>query len=190
MCILMVILSDVQNLQMDHTLSDVTIKIGAKSFPAHKNIIAASSGYFNAMFTCGFRETEASEVTIEGDSVAFEILLNYIYTGELNNLTNGNVNEVLGMACYLDLTPHAVQECKRSIFHLFKNNSISMEEAFHISLRPEPDIRDVANVAKWYILRNFTDLVKKPGFVEETSYECLDRFVDSIHLQVTNEEVR
>ncbi|XP_072026076.1 uncharacterized protein [Amphiura filiformis] len=139
----------IQRLQSENTLCDVTIKIGAKEFPAHKNMLATSSGYFKTMFTSRFLKVGAVE-DIKGESMIFEVLLHYIYAGEMN-MTNENASGVLNMACYLDLPPHALQECTRLIARMFRDESISFQEAFKISLRPEPELADITKAAKWYI---------------------------------------
>ncbi|XP_072036035.1 uncharacterized protein [Amphiura filiformis] len=171
-----------QRLQSENTLCDVTIKIGAKEFPAHKNMLAASSGYFKTVFTSGSQEAGTVEVTVEGESMAFEVLLRYIYAGEMNKLTNENASDVLRMVCYLDLAPHALQECKRLIACMFRDQSISIQEAFKISIRPEPELCDITKAAKWYINHSFTDFVEKPGFLEETTYDCINMFLDNINM--------
>ncbi|XP_072037946.1 kelch-like protein 18 [Amphiura filiformis] len=181
--------ADIEKLQSENNLSDVIIKIESQEFQAHKNILAASSGYFNTMFTSGFQEAGAAEVTVEGESKIFEVLLHYIYTGDMNNLTEENASDVLNMACYLDLAPHALQECKRLTACLFDDKSISMQEAFQISMRPEPELCDIAKAANGYIKHTFTDLAEKPQFLDETSPECLDMFLDNIKDHKSDKQV-
>lgn len=48
------------HLRNESKLCDVEIRCGAESFPAHRVVLAASSEYFEAMFTNGVRS-----VTIE-----------------------------------------------------------------------------------------------------------------------------
>ncbi|XP_072017054.1 uncharacterized protein [Amphiura filiformis] len=177
---LRILFTGLKQLQVDKTFCDVTIKVGSKEFRAHKNILAASSGYFKTMFASGFREAGAAEILVEGESDIFEVLLDYMYSGEMLNLLADNAGEILSMACYLDLAPHALQECERCIADAFRDKSITLQEAFGISMRPEPELRDITEAAKGYIVKNFTDLAAKPGFVEETTYECLDVFISNI----------
>ena len=131
-------ISGLEKLLSEATLCDITIKIGSKEFPAHKNILAVSSEFFKVMFTSGLQEAESSVVSIEGDSKAFEVLLQYIYTGELKNVTEDNVTAILSMACFLNLAPHALQECKRSIIDMIDNKILSLQTAFEVFQRPEP----------------------------------------------------
>ena len=69
------LLQGISNLKDQNELCDVTIKIGGRVFHAHKAILAATSDYFRAMFTSGFKETNEREIKIEGNAEAFKILL-------------------------------------------------------------------------------------------------------------------
>ena len=55
---------------------------------AHKNVLAASSEYFNAMFSHQMAESSASEVTLEGVDVSMlQHLITFMYTGVLQGMT-------------------------------------------------------------------------------------------------------
>ena len=54
-------------------LSDVTFKVGAETFQAHKQILAGRSPVFCAMFKAGGVEATTGEITVEDiDPVAFK----------------------------------------------------------------------------------------------------------------------
>ena len=101
--------SILNELRGEESLCDVTVNVGNKSFRAHKAVLAASSGYFNAMFTSGFRESDLSEVSIPGDGEMFESLLEYAYTGRFYIPPN-KATDVLASACYLQIR-YAVEVC-------------------------------------------------------------------------------
>ncbi len=63
----------------------MVLKAGDCEVPAHKNILAASSPYFFAMFAGDMAESRASHVTIGNiEGTALSLLVEYIYTsGEL-----------------------------------------------------------------------------------------------------------
>jgi len=68
----------------DGVLCDISLITddGTKVF-GHKNVLMAASPYFCAMFK-NFDESNKNLVNIRGlDSTALELLLNYIYTGEI-----------------------------------------------------------------------------------------------------------
>ena len=76
--------SSMKELRKQDQLCDEIIWVSERSFPAHKNVLAASSKYFMAMFTHGFEEKTESVVTIiDGKPEIFEVLLEYAYTGDM-----------------------------------------------------------------------------------------------------------
>ena len=67
--------------------SDVILLVGGKKLKAHKNILAARSPVFAAMFEHECKETEESCVDIvDVDLDVFQELLRYIYTGKVDVL--------------------------------------------------------------------------------------------------------
>ena len=64
------------------TLTDVTVTAGGESFPAHRNVLAASSDYFGALFQSGMRDSQAEIVTL-GDmsSTIVAAVLSFVYDG-------------------------------------------------------------------------------------------------------------
>lgn len=59
----------------------MVLKAGEVEVPAHKNVLAASSPYFHAMFTGDMAESRASVVSIgDIDGAALALLVDFIYT--------------------------------------------------------------------------------------------------------------
>ena len=52
------------NFRDTNTMCDVTIVVQDRTFPAHKYILAAASGYFRAMFTVDCKEKNEAKVCI------------------------------------------------------------------------------------------------------------------------------
>ena len=64
--------------------SDVNFNIGGREFLAHKNILAARSQYFAAMFQHPMKEQSTNQVKIEDiEPGVFDQLLRFIYTGRV-----------------------------------------------------------------------------------------------------------
>jgi len=64
--------------------SDLQLIVEGKSFPAHRIILASRSEYFRALLYGGMRESQQSEVELQGAPIgAFKILLKYIYSGRM-----------------------------------------------------------------------------------------------------------
>lgn len=69
-------------LQPDY--SDVTLVVEDVRLPAHRLVLASCSSYFRALLYGGMREAKQQEVVLQDTPLrAFELLLRYIYTGQL-----------------------------------------------------------------------------------------------------------
>ena len=63
--------------------TDVTLVAGDREVHAHKNVLAACSPYFYAMFT-GFDESRRDRVVLGNiDPAALETLVEYVYTAKV-----------------------------------------------------------------------------------------------------------
>ena len=69
-----------QRLRQADQYTDVTLQSSDVDIRCHRNVLAAASDYFNAMFRCGFEESESAS-DIESDVLSTTI--DYIYTGEV-----------------------------------------------------------------------------------------------------------
>eukprot|EP01117_Protostelium_nocturnum_P008232 TRINITY_DN2938_c0_g1_i1.p1 TRINITY_DN2938_c0_g1~~TRINITY_DN2938_c0_g1_i1.p1 ORF type:complete len:804 (+),score=242.93 TRINITY_DN2938_c0_g1_i1:76-2412(+) len=68
--------------------SDVELIVDGKRFATHKVILSSRSLFFKAMFGGGMKEAEQKEVNLpEIRAKVFELMLEYIYTGEIKDLT-------------------------------------------------------------------------------------------------------
>ena len=76
--------SDLGALLEDKQLSDITLVVGGKEFPAHRNILSARSPVFKAMFQHNMREKIESRLDISDLSAdTVQGMLQWIYTGWL-----------------------------------------------------------------------------------------------------------
>lgn len=81
--------------------SDVTLVVEDVRLPAHRLVLASCSSYFRALLYGGMRESKQQEVMLQDTPLrAFELLLRYIYTGQLrlSGLQECVVLEVLELA--------------------------------------------------------------------------------------------
>ena len=92
---------------------DVRLKVGGDVFPAHRNVLAANSDYFYAMFTGGLRESNQEVIELKDESISpdsLNIVLDSIYSG--NILVNKeNVFEVVITANHLQVASVVKQCC-------------------------------------------------------------------------------
>ncbi|XP_044019429.1 speckle-type POZ protein-like A [Aphidius gifuensis] len=91
--------ADLKKLLSNEQLSDVTIQVGQKSFPAIKGILAVRSPVFSALFNHEqLKENKKNEVVIEDiDEDVFEEFLHFMYTGESPNVNKMPI-ELLAVA--------------------------------------------------------------------------------------------
>ncbi|OXU31355.1 hypothetical protein TSAR_002096 [Trichomalopsis sarcophagae] len=67
--------------------SDVTVVVGDKEFPAHKNILSARCRVFAAMFDHDMKENKENVVKFDKeDPVIMAEVLHFIYTGNVRNV--------------------------------------------------------------------------------------------------------
>lgn len=92
------------NLQrLKNQFSDVGLVVDNTIIRAHRSVLAASSPYFNAMFTGGLVEEQQELVEIRSISEnILSILVDFIYTGNVN-ITQDNVQELFAAADMLEL---------------------------------------------------------------------------------------
>jgi len=71
-----------QYINNKQTLTDITFMVEGRPFHAHRIALLASSEAFRAMFNQGFREKDATCISIPNLSWAvFEVMMAYVYTG-------------------------------------------------------------------------------------------------------------
>ena len=91
------LLKSITEMRSSNILIDVHLLVEGREFPAHKNVLAASCDYFQAMFSfpngpTGNRETT---VVLEGlTAKAVDLILGFMYQGEIE-ITEDNVEEIL-----------------------------------------------------------------------------------------------
>ena len=65
---------------------DVRLKVDESIFPAHRNVLAANSDYFHAMFTNGMKESNQEVIELKDENISalgFKVIMDSIYSGEL-----------------------------------------------------------------------------------------------------------
>ncbi|GBN77576.1 Speckle-type POZ protein [Araneus ventricosus] len=80
-------IESIKSLLEEGTLSDVSLRAGSQSFPAHKCILSARSPVFKAMFNGNFKKKISKCVEIpDVDENTVRELLSYIYTDKVGEL--------------------------------------------------------------------------------------------------------
>uniref|UniRef100_A0A667ZFB6 Kelch repeat and BTB domain containing 12 n=1 Tax=Myripristis murdjan TaxID=586833 RepID=A0A667ZFB6_9TELE len=96
-----VLLGQLERMRMAEELTDVVLVAEGVSFPCHRVVLSAFSPYFQAMFTCGLKETRGGEVALrDTPAKSLELLLGYMYRADLP-LSNENIQGVASAAFLL-----------------------------------------------------------------------------------------
>ncbi|KAG5836211.1 hypothetical protein ANANG_G00252180 [Anguilla anguilla] len=76
------LLAELNRCRLSSSLCDVVLRVGGRSFPAHRVVLACAASYFRSLFSAGARP--ASTVTLDFVAPAnFEKVLTFIYTAEI-----------------------------------------------------------------------------------------------------------
>ncbi|XP_072024658.1 kelch-like protein 38 [Amphiura filiformis] len=141
-------------LQKKELFCDVAIIVQDKTFHAHKVVLAATSKYFQAMFTSGLQECQQSEATITGDADSFTVLLDFAYSGLLD-VTMVTVLSIMDMAHYLQFD-YAMDRCVGFVEGEFDAQEIDVKVALEVLTRANLfGLHDLKKNCKKYLAKNF-----------------------------------
>lgn len=94
------LLGNLRDLLHRGEFSDITLVVGGRRIPAHRNILAANCAFFRQMFLGQMKESGQDEVIIHGWTAdAYSAMLEFIYTGTLNETRPTVLSEVRIPAC-------------------------------------------------------------------------------------------
>ncbi|XP_076815316.1 kelch-like protein 12 [Clavelina lepadiformis] len=95
------ILNKLNSQRSNKKFCDVELVVAEEEFPTHRNVLAASSEYFDAMFSSKMKEQHERKVSIKGITPrAMTLVLDFIYI-DIITLTDECVGEVLQAASLL-----------------------------------------------------------------------------------------
>lgn len=94
-----------QSMYNSKQLVDVTLCVEDEEFACHRNVLAAISPFFRAMFTSALTESRQEMVRLhEVDPVSVNLLIDYAYTGKLE-IDKNNVQNLLAAASLFQVIP-------------------------------------------------------------------------------------
>ncbi|CAH8450976.1 unnamed protein product [Schistosoma turkestanicum] len=163
-------------------LCDVVIKAEGKEFLAHRVVLAASSDYFDAMFSSGMAESAQLEVELK--SITPEImdaLLDYVYTGQVR-VSMANVQDLLPAASLVQMEG---VKAACSNFLLTEVDSTNV-----LGIRRFAELHNCIELEKFtrnFAACNFESVVDSEEFVCLTPEELLD-LITREDLHINNEE--
>ncbi|XP_078583963.1 kelch-like protein 24 [Branchiostoma floridae x Branchiostoma japonicum] len=177
------LLQGLQELRSDNQLVDVTLCVSGKEIPCHRNVLAACSEYFRAMFCNGHRESQEHKVTIhEVNSDVMQLLVDYAYTSKVT-ITKDNAAELLEGANFFQIQP-VRDVCVSFIFsNLSAENCLQMMQLGNMLSCPE--LEDKARV---YAMKEFVEVSKMPALLSLTK-DQLVALISSDKLEAREEVV-
>lgn len=166
------ILKRIARMRMHSVLTDVVLVVEGKDFPAHRNVLAANSDYFMAMFS-GHMATTSDRVEVkEITATAMEILLDFIYKGEIV-ITEENVEDVFCGSCLL-LLENVTQACCK-----FIQERLTLSNCWGIrALSDKFNSNDLRNRANTFIEENFMEAASCEEFLVLPPSHLADLLMD------------
>uniref|UniRef100_A0A8C3RWU6 BTB domain-containing protein n=1 Tax=Chelydra serpentina TaxID=8475 RepID=A0A8C3RWU6_CHESE len=160
-------------LRQNGMLTDVTLCTSEFEIPCHRNVLAASSPYFKAMFCNNFKESCQAKVDLKGidSNILYQIVL-YVYTGEIL-ITPENVlylMEATSMLQYIKL----FQACSLYLQdQLTPENCLSM-----IRLSEVLNCQNLNKKAKEMALKYFPEVASSEDLKELCALELINYLGD------------
>ena len=156
------IMGDISVILSQQLYTDVTFLIGDKKLHAHKTILAARSPIFAQMFYNQIEETEKKDcsiVEIENTSLeVFEIVLNFVYTGKVNNL------EGLAQKVFVAAEKYGLQNLKNICLGFLSSNICENNIFEIIRFAFKEKVKNLQKEATEFLRKNFVNLQKLANF--------------------------
>ena len=166
----------------DGEFCDVILQVEEKEFPAHRNVLAASSEYFHTMFTIDMQEKNNKYVPIKSiTSRAMNEILRSIYTNEIV-FSSENLSEILHAASLMQY-PSIVEAAENYI-----RKAITIQNCFWFqeivnSFFTESLINAVIN----FFLLHMEEINTLPEYLD-FSFDELEKILSSDDLLIEEEK--
>lgn len=175
-----------KDLLKENKFIDCILKVGDRSLPCHKLIMAACSPYFREIYFSEDGKEKSSpgkEVVLENvDPSIMDMIVNYLYSAEIE-ITDENVQDVLAVANQYQI-PSVFTVCVN-----FLHKKLSLGNCLAIfRLGLLMDCPRLAMAARDYIAERFEILYKEQDFLEFNPPE-LFAIIGSDALNVEKEEL-
>src|SRR6266516_5830894 len=148
-------------LRKEIILIDVQLRVGGRTFHAHRSILALNSPFFRTMFTADFVERNQSIVEMQNiDEDSFDSILNYIYNEQIS-ITAENVEGLLTSASFLQLEM-LKKDCLEFLKpHLSIENVISIQHLAYLH-----DCDELVTSSINYIAQHFEEFKNSKQYLK------------------------
>ncbi|KAK0052073.1 kelch-like protein 21 [Biomphalaria pfeifferi] len=162
--------------------TDAVLCVGHEEFPCHKNVLAVSSPYFQAMFTSDLKESRESRINFNEISPRIlELVIDYAYSGKIE-INTSNAQDMLA-AAHLFQYPAIVKLCEEFLLQqLHPSNCLGIEIFAQLHC-----CENLQAKAHQFVLENFTSVVESDEFLE-LPFERLQHYISIDHIDVRSEQ--
>ncbi|XP_076598223.1 kelch repeat and BTB domain-containing protein 12-like [Chaetodon auriga] len=177
------LLRQLERMRAAEELTDVVLVAEGIPFPCHKVVLSAFSPYFQAMFTCGLKETRGGEVPLrDTPAQSLELLLDYMYRAQLP-LSNDNIQGVAAAAFLLHIDG-AFRLCQSHMeSRMDPSNCVGL---YHWAR--DLGASGLANSALRYVCQHFAEVCEEEE-VLELDAQSLGDLLGSDDLNISQEQV-
>ena len=178
------LLFKLDELRKANFLCDTIVRVEGEDFPAHKNVLCATSDYFKAFFSSDLqvKESQSSLVELKNmKSTTIAEVLRFMYTGEVN-MSSSNAQDLIVVSDYL-IIPRLKTTAAEFIGKSVNASNCSTMESFAFQYNCDALSQAVLN----YKCEHFLSYVKSNDFMhldvdKVKELACLD------DLHITKEE--
>ncbi|KAK3100035.1 hypothetical protein FSP39_013760 [Pinctada imbricata] len=166
-----------------NTLCDVVICVEDQEFPCHRNILAACSPYFLAMFTGDMKESKEREVKIDGMSPdIMKQLIDFAYTADIS-ITQENAQQLLSAANLVQIHT-IIQACCN-----FLESEMDPSNCLGIHCFAEAHVCDeLSDKARQYVIEHFSEVARQEEILLLPKDKLIE-FIKQDDLHVESEEI-
>ena len=163
-------------------LCDITLRVKGREFKAHKTVLASSSPYFRAMFTCGLSECKQSTIDLDAISspTVMECILRYFYSSKFT-IESDLVQDVIPAADVLQVIALKEACAEYLLRQLSVGNCLGVYAFADIH-----NCHKLKEEALKLIQRNFPELILTNEY-KQLSYDHILNLVSLDHLAVSGE---
>ncbi|XP_039254052.2 kelch-like protein 7 [Styela clava] len=166
----------VNRLRGAESLCDFVIKVGEKSFPVHRLILAASSHYFEGMFLSNMKEVKDGFVEIKDiDESGIEQCIEFIYKGKAK-ISMKNIQNMLHASDLLQIEALKILCSKFLLKNLSSDTCLTV-----VHLADIFSLADVKNQAELVVVNNFDFVLSSDAFSSITKNDLL-RYINNLNV--------